>query len=201
VIAREATRDRPDADIIVSDRPGLALAVQAADCVPLLVADRRTGAVAAAHAGWRGMAAGVPTAAVAALVRELDSRASDLVAAIGPSIGACCYEVGSEVRDAFRASFPGGEWTPWFLQRPMTSSDNPSMPRVARVKRPDRWFFDAWTSTRAQLERAGVPADQIFGAELCTASHPDAFCSYRRDGAPAGRLAGAIMAGLPRRRP
>ena len=100
-------RERPNppaADIIVSNDPAVAIAIQTADCVPILIADRRTGAVAAAHAGWRGLAAGVPRVAVDALVREFGSRPADLIAAAGPSIGACCYEVGEDVRRAFRGS-------------------------------------------------------------------------------------------------
>jgi YfiH family protein len=176
VIADEGEGTQPVADIIISNRSDLALAVQAADCVPLLVADRRTGAVAAAHAGWRGLAVKVPGTTIAALARQFGSHPADLVAAIGPSIGPCCYEVGADVRDTFGEAFPAGESDDWF----------------ARGARPDKWFFDTWTSARAQLEAAGVPPDQVFEAGLCTASHPDVFCSYRRDGQVAGRIAGAI---------
>jgi YfiH family protein len=93
----------PEADVLVGDDPHMALTVRAADCVPLLIADRAGGAVAAVHAGWRGTAAGAATAAVEALARDFGSRPQDLVAAIGPSIGACCYQVGSELVDAFSA--------------------------------------------------------------------------------------------------
>jgi YfiH family protein len=200
VVAREAEgeRDAADqADVIVADAPNLGLAVQAADCVPLLMADERTAAVAAAHAGWRGLAAGVPSAAVAALAREFGSRPSDLVAAIGPSIGACCYEVGTEVRDRFEAAGFGRDWIArWFWAEPRPSSRNPSMPGLPRPLRQKHWFFDGWSAARDQLEEAGVPAARIFVAELCTASHPDTLCSYRREGSAAGRLAGAIR---PRR--
>jgi YfiH family protein len=95
---------RPEADVLASDNPDVALAVRAADCVPLLIGDPRTGAVAAVHAGWRGTAAGAAAAAVDALTREFSARPRDLVAAIGPSIGACCYEVGAELKDAFLAA-------------------------------------------------------------------------------------------------
>src|SRR5256885_2223149 len=98
------SRDLPDADIILSDDPALALAIQTADCMPLLFADRRTGHVAAAHAGWRGLAARVPEAAVGALVCELACRVDDLVVAIGPSICADRYEVGEDVRQTFEAA-------------------------------------------------------------------------------------------------
>jgi YfiH family protein len=202
VVARQAAVERADADIIVSDNPDLALAVQAADCVPILIADRRTGAVAAAHAGWRGLSVRVPAAAVAALGREFASQRKDLVAAIGPSIGACCYEVGAEVFQRFvRTGFTSDQIGRWFLPRPAPSARNATWPSLASLPTPreDHWYFDAWASAREQLEAAGIPAGQIFVAELCTASHPEWLCSYRRDGSPAGRMAGAIRS--PRRRP
>ena len=104
-----------DADIIVANDPAAVLAIQTADCVPLLIADRRTGAVAAAHAGWRGMAARVPVVAVHALASTFGSRPGDLVAAIGPSISGSCYEVGGEVRERFTtAGFPAPKLERWF---------------------------------------------------------------------------------------
>ena len=185
----------PAADIIVSNDPATAIAVQTADCVPLLVADRRTGAVAAAHAGWRGLAARVPEVAVQGLAREFGSRPADLLAAVGPSIGACCYEVGEEVRARFEAAgISEPQLGRWFTSGPRPSDKNPSMPRLPANRRADRWFFDGWAATRAQLESAGIPSDQIYVAELCTASHADTLCSARRDGSRAGRLAGAIRA-------
>ncbi len=69
---------------------------------------------------------------------------------------------------------------------------------LKRAPRPDHWFFDGWSATREQLIEAGVPAAQIFGAGLCTASHPDVLCSYRRDGSPSGRIVGAIRCGMRR---
>jgi hypothetical protein len=190
---------RPDADVIVSNDPSLALAIQAADCVPLLVVDRATGVVAAAHAGWRGLAAGVPGVIIAALAREFGGRPADLVAVAGPSVGACCYEVGADVLDAFRrGGFEEAVLRRWFLQTPRPTDRNPSMPGLPDARRADRWFFDGWAATRHQLEAAGVPAGQIYSAGLCTASHPDAWCSYRRDGRAAGRIAGAIRCATPR---
>src|SRR3954468_2304705 len=190
-----ATGLPPHADILVTDEAELGVAVQAADCVPLLLADRRTGAVAAAHAGWRGMAARVPRAAVDAMRREFSTRPEDLVAALGPSIGACCYEVGSEVYDTFAAeAFGTRDLERWFFREPRPSARNPSMPLPA--PRVDRWFFDGWASVEAQLAAEGVPRAQILRADLCTASHPDLLPSYRRDGKAAGRIAAAI---IPRR--
>src|SRR6185503_13126141 len=111
--------NRQKADALVSDDPDVAIAVRAADCVPLLMADTRTGAVAAVHAGWRGTAAGAATAALDAMTREFDSRPEDVIVAIGPSIGACCYEVGSELVDAFAAAGHARHLVDrWFAARP-----------------------------------------------------------------------------------
>ena len=169
----------PDADIVASDDPSLALAIQVADCVPILVADRRTGVVAAAHAGWRGLAARVPLETVQALAHRFDSAPADLVAALGPSISAARYEVGADVRRAFdEAGFGGGELARWF----------------GDGVRPEHWQFDGARSARDQLEAAGVLRTQIFACALCTAEHADLFCSYRRDWKDAGRMAAVIRA-------
>jgi len=198
VLVHRATRPAAapaDADIIVSDDGETAIAIQSADCVPLLLADSRTGAVAAAHAGWRGTARRVAAVAVHAMTTAFGSRPADLVAAVGPSIGACCYQVGNEVRDRFVAEgFPEAEVSRWFFPSARPSSGNPSMPGLPPMPGRDRWYLDLWSATRDQLEKSGVRPDQIFVAGLCTASH-EAFCSYRRDGARAGRLASAIRAG------
>jgi YfiH family protein len=188
----DAAANPAEADIIVSADGRAALAIQTADCVPLLLADRRTGAVGAAHAGWRGMAARVPQAAIDALAREFGTRPDDVVAVIGPSIGACCYEVGADVRNAFSQSgFTNDEISRWFFDAPRPTMENPSMAALPAVRRPDHWFFDGWAATRHQLERAGVPVGQIHVAQLCTASHAS-LCSYRRDGASAGRMAATV---------
>ncbi|MGE5243854.1 MAG: peptidoglycan editing factor PgeF [Betaproteobacteria bacterium] len=190
-----APRSRPEADAIVSDDPEVAIAIQVADCVPLLIADRRVGALAAVHGGWRGTAARVAVEAVEAMHRSFASRPEDLIAAIGPAIGACCYEVGRVVRERFvAAGFEQSTIARWFHERPLAIAGNPPMPGLPATPRPDHWFFDGWTATRDQLLDAGVPAAQIHTARLCTASHPQVLCSYRRDGRAAGRLAAAIRA-------
>ena len=190
----------PDADIIVSNDPAVAIAIQTADCATILIADRRTGAVAAAHAGWRGLAGGVPRVTVEALGREFGSRSADLVAAVGPSIAACCYEVGPEVRQRFeKAGWPESTTSGWFFERAQPTKRNPSMAGLRTEPRPGHWYFDSGRAAGDQLESAGVARDQIFVADLCTASHPDTLCSYRRDGSGAGRMAGAIRARGARR--
>lgn len=191
LIAETGREPPPGADIIITRDAARAIAVRAADCAPLLIVDRRRGAVAAAHAGWRGMALRAPVTAVEALAGAYGCRPADLLAAVGPSIGACCYQVGPDVREAFGKAFVDHEPIDrWFLDRPMADERNP--PLRGLDARPERWFFDGWAAVRAQLTLAGVPADQIFVAELCTASHPHLFCSFRRDGPLAGRLAAVI---------
>jgi hypothetical protein len=173
-----AAKARAEADIAISDDPDIAMAIQTADCVPLLLADRATGAVAAAHAGWRGLAARVPLRTVEAMKTAFGTRPLNLIVAAGPSIGAARYEVGGEVRSRFETEFGAARIAPWF-QRPT---------------RPGHFAFDGWASARDQLLEAGVEATAIFMANLCTADHPALFCSYRRDGKGAGRMAAAIRA-------
>jgi YfiH family protein len=173
---RDASWPRPQADVVVSDDRARAIGVRVADCAPVLLADRRTGAVAAAHAGWRGTVQRAAVAAVEALTREFGSNPTDLVAAIGPCLGPCCGEVGEEVVCAFQDA--GHDQTAierWF-------SAGPS----------GRPYVDLWRANADQLEQAGVPPDQIHVARLCTRTHADIFHSYRAAREKAGRMLGAI---------
>jgi len=180
----------PDADIALGRDPSYALVVKVADCVPLLLADPVTGSVAAVHAGWRGTAASAAGRAVAMLAARWAAEPRDLVAAVGPSIGPCCYEVGEDVRAAFRAAGHHDEaLARWFATVAAPAGE-------AR-----RWRLDLWAATREQLLSAGLDPARIHVARLCTASHPDLFCSYRRDGPRAGRLAGVIRSKGPQPRP
>jgi YfiH family protein len=175
----------PEADAFVSSNPDIAVAIRVADCVPLLMADRRRGVVAAVHAGWRGTAAGAAVAALDALEREFGTQPADVVAAIGPSIGPCCYEVGSELVDAFAAA--GHERSlidRWFLA--------PAPERGSR-ERP-KLRLDVVGANRDQLLLAGVPEAHIHVSGLCTAMHLDVLTSYRVEKDAAGRLAGVIRA-------
>jgi YfiH family protein len=174
-VAGRGETTRPEADILVSDDPAVALAVQVADCVPLLMAVRRSGAVAAVHAGWRGTAAAAGPAALAVLRREFGARPEDVVVALGPSIGACCYDVGTELIEAFRSAGFAGQVDRWF------SRDGSGALRL-----------DLWLANRDQLQAAGVRPDDIHESRLCTASHPTLFASYRRDGAGTGRIAAVV---------
>jgi YfiH family protein len=169
---------RPDADAIVSDDPSVALVVRVADCAPILLADVSTGAVGAIHAGWRSTMHRIADAAVATMRIRFGTNPIDLVAAIGPSLGVCCGEMGDEVVDAFRtAGHDSTALERWFTQEP--------------GRRP---HFDLWRANRDQLQHAGVPPSSIHVSGLCTRNHPDIFHSYRAAGLEAGRMAAVIRA-------
>lgn len=180
----------PRADMALSNDPAFGLAVQTADCVPLLLGDPRTGSAAAVHAGWRGMVARAPASAVQRLTSAFGARPGDIVAAAGPSIGPCCYEVGADVREAFEsAGHTTAQIERWFL------------PMKGRQAAQGKWLLDLWTATSEQLAEAGVAPERVHLARLCTACRADLFCSYRRDGPRAGRQAAIIRAKGPRPRP
>lgn len=159
----------PDADASVSSEAGTLLAVETADCLPILIADGEAGRVAAAHAGWRGTASGVTRAAVRALL-EKGSKPRNLVAALGPCIGPCCYEVGMDVEEAF-----GAAGSAYFAPG-----------------RDGGKYLDVAAANRAQLLEAGCRASNIEHLDFCTRCRPDLFFSYRRDGAYAGRMISVI---------
>jgi polyphenol oxidase len=172
----DAATSRPEADAIVSNVPGVVLAVQVADCVPMLVADTERGVAGAVHAGWRGTCARVGTAAIETLTREFGSRAEDLFVAFGPSIGACCYDVGRDLIDAFRSvGAAESDLARWF-SRTATGSLR----------------LDLWAANRDQLIQSGVRPDRIYLSRLCTQTHADVFDSYRVAGTRAGRSIAAI---------
>jgi YfiH family protein len=167
-----------EADAIVSADPTRLLTVKVADCLPLLIADRRTGVVAAVHAGWRGTASGIARAAVERMRTRHGSSPEDLVAAIGPAIRACCYEVGPELRDAFASNGATPE----------------QLARWFGPGRADRLQLDVPLANVEQLLAAGIPSGQVHDSGLCTACHPAHFYSYRRDKGLAGRIIGFVMA-------
>ena len=190
--ASEPPAHAPEADGVMTDENGVALVVQVADCVPLLMADPRTGAIAAVHAGWRGTAANIAAAAVRRLQQQYGCRPEDLVAAIGPCSGACCDQVGPEVREAFLS--PPSRASP----APPASPASPRSPAdldgwfTPDPHRDDRLRFDGWTANHDQLIAAGLNPANVHVARLCTMTHLSHFYSYRAEGAGTGRLIGVI---------
>ena len=183
-------------DIAVSDDPGVVLCVKVADCVPILLADLRRGAVAAVHAGWRGTAAGASQVAVDALAEAFGTAPADIVAAIGPSIGPCCYRVGQDVRAAFEAAGRrDGALGAWFSSAPAVEARHgvPGTDPEAAGGGPAQ-FLDTWLASADQLRAAGVPDAQILVSRLCTSCHREIFHSYRVEGPAAGRMVGVIRA-------
>lgn len=175
---RASAWPRPEADAIVSDDAASAIGVRVADCAAILLADPHRGTVGAAHAGWRGAVQGAAGAAVRAMQETFGSRPVDLVAAIGPCLGACCGEVGGEVVDAFRTAGHGEEsLTRWF--------------QTGASGRP---HLDLALANADQLTRAGVPAHHVHVAGLCTKTHSAVLHSYRAHGGAAGRMVAVIRA-------
>ncbi len=169
---------RPNADAIVSNDSTAAIAIRVADCVPVLLAEETGRAVAAIHAGWRGVASRATIACVTALQTSYGVRPERIIAAVGPSIGPCCYEVSENTYQTFRqAGHHPTVLERWFEPRPS-----------------GKFHLDLWRATRDQLEGAGVMPDNIHIAELCTKTHADMFHSYRVRGTEAGRMVGIIGA-------
>jgi len=175
---------RLEADGLCADAPAVALAVFVADCIPALLADARTGAFAAVHAGWRGTVAGVLPAAVRALGERYGARAADVRVALGPAIGACCFEVGPEVVAAFEAVIPDARAAGIVLDGAGREAG-----RKARI--------DLKLANRVLLARAGVPPEAIDLGAPCTSCEEQRFYSYRRDAGRTGQHLGFIRRAPP----
>lgn len=183
--AGSVAQDLPAADAAWTTQPGLACCVLVADCLPVLLAARDGRAVAAAHAGWRGLAAGVLEATLQALQAGAGLRPDEISAWLGPSIGPQAFEVGSDVLAAFGQA-PEGPPSRYFTPR-VTPRARPA----ASADSPARWWANLPALAAARLQAAGVPAGAISQARCCTVSSPSDFFSFRRDGVT-GRMAAAI---------
>jgi YfiH family protein len=160
--AEDTRSEREHCDALTTRARGVLLGVKTADCVPVLLGDARTGACAAVHAGWRGTLAEIVKRALAAMREEFGAEPRDVRAALGPAALACCYEVGHEVIEAFRAKFPNADslFTP---------------------TREGHALADIQLANRRQLAESGVAAERIHALPLCTICRPELFFSYRRD--------------------
>jgi YfiH family protein len=159
------------ADIILTDNPAVTLLMRFADCVPIMLVDSRSGAIALAHAGWLGTVLGAAQSAVAALQEHCGSDVRDVYAGLGPSIGPDHYEVGEEVLHDFDDAFPG-EWEHHFQRRG------------------GQLYLDLWSANEAQLRSAGV--ERIEVARLCTACDLGRWYSHRAERGMTGRFGAAL---------
>jgi hypothetical protein len=196
--ALDAAKNGCRGDALFTRERGVLLAVQTADCVPVLLVDTKRHAVAAVHAGWRGTLQRIAAKTLGRMQMEFGTKAKDVIAALGPSIGRCCYEVGPEVATEFCAQFPNarewfdgqfdaaaaGEndpnWLPWLTMRP-----------PGHALPPRRVHLDLIAANRAILIDAGIAEKNIFASGFCTACRTDLFFSHRRE-QTTGRMMAAI---------
>jgi YfiH family protein len=176
--AGDARGDTIYCDAIVSNAPGVLAGVKTADCVPVLLGDSKTGAFAAVHAGWRGALATIAMKTLRRMFSEYGTSSRDVCVAIGPAAGACCYEVGTDVIDEYRNTFPDQD--------------------LFTTTRAGHACINLLEANRAQLISAGVESDNIHVAPLCTMCRTDLFFSYRREKSVHGRV-GRLMSVIGRR--
>jgi len=191
--------DPPAGDGLMTAEPGILLTIRIADCLPLLLVDPRRRVVAAVHAGWRGALARIIEKAVGDVRRAFGSDPQDLIAAVGPSIRACCYEVGEEVVEAFHGTFADADC---FFQelpnRPEAATDRHSILFLSAYPpghAPEHFpaaRLDLTAVARHQLASAGVLPANIGVADYCTSCRTDLFFSHRQEGGRTGRQAAAI---------
>lgn len=160
-------------DAMVTDREGLALVITTADCLPIFIADPVRRAVAAVHAGWRSTLKGIAAKGLATLVRVYGSRPADCVAAIGPGILGCCFEVDEPVMGPLRAAVPDWE-------------------ACVRPSRPGHWLLDLAALNARFLTEGGLPPGATHQTGLCTACRTDLFYSYRAEKPVTGRMMSAL---------
>ena len=199
--AADADRKTPrKADGLVTDEAGFLIAIQTADCIPVLVADRRKRVAAAFHAGWRGTVKRIVESGVGRMKMEYGSRPADLVAAIGPGIGACCYAVGEEVLSEFESQFsyarelfrevfdadPVRKKYPMLFLTQRAPGHSPIGPNL---------HVDLVEANRRQLIAAGVSPVSIRVVRGCTQCRQDLFFSHRGSRGHCGRMMAVIGIG------
>ena len=189
----------PDAplngDGLITRTPGILIAVQTADCLPVILVDTRQRAVGVFHAGWRGTFKRIIEKAVGEMRRWFGTEPRDINASIGPGIHHCCYEVGPELREKFESQFPyGAELFREFGESDVVRERYPLLFLTARApghsELPKKIFLDLVEANRQQLLRVGVAAENITSSDLCTSCRVDLLFSYRAEKGTTGRLMG-----------
>jgi polyphenol oxidase len=184
-------------DAVITQTPGLLLSVQTADCVPILIVDPKRRVVAAVHAGWKGTLRRIAGKTAGQMQMLYGSHPKDLVAALGPGIARCCFEVGPEVVKEFDSQFAAAqEWFEGPYEAMVSGEDrNPlawlTMMPPGHVPPPPRAMLDLHAANRTILLEAGLAPQNIFASDLCTATRTDLFFSYRRE-RETGRMMAAI---------
>jgi hypothetical protein len=184
-------------DGMISDTPRLLLSVQTADCLPILLVDSKQKSVAAIHAGWRGTLQRIAMKAVGKMRMEFGTRPGNVIAALGPSIGPCCYEVGYEVAREFDSQFAGAAL--WFDEKfeTLAAGDDPNplpwltMAPPGHPAHPPRTRLDLAAANREILIGAGLRPENIFVSGLCTSCRIDLFFSHRKE-TNTGRLLNSL---------
>jgi YfiH family protein len=184
-------------DGLLTDQPGVLLGIQTADCIPVLVADRKNRAVAAFHAGWRGTLARIVENGVGRMRLEFGSKPEHLIASIGPGIGQCCYSVGDEVREQFESQFP---YAPELFHEVYDSDPvkekYPMLFLTARAPGHSElgpgMHLDLVEANRRQLLAAGLKKGSIFVTGQCTGCNTDRFFSHRMEQGFTGRMMSVI---------
>jgi polyphenol oxidase len=163
-----------DYDAIVTSRTNLAVCIKTADCVPVFIVDRMKKIIAVVHAGWKGSALEITAKVVRLLLEKYGSSPGDILTAIGPSIGQCCFEVDTPTANTF------------FEQKNNEAFLFPGA-------RPNKWMLDLAEANRRQILNCGIPEANIDVSDLCTACRQDLFFSHRGSGGIAGRQVNFIM--------
>ncbi len=189
--------ESPRGDALITCERGVLLVVQTADCIPILLADTKRRAVAAVHAGWRGTLSCIAEKTLGRMRMEFGTRPDDVIAALGPGIGKCCYEVGPAVAVEFQARFPNArEWFDGPFDALASDEDPNPLPWLTMMPPghqppPPRVHLDLTAANRAILAAAGVPPARIFSSGYCTSCRADLLFSYRRE-----RFTGRQMAAI-----
>jgi hypothetical protein len=193
--AFSAVRGQPcKGDAAITNEMGLLLGTQTADCVPILLVDPKKRVVAAIHAGRRGTLSRIAQKTVGRMQQEFRSKPTDVLAAIGPSIGPCCYEVGAEFVTKFTSQFADAQ--EYFDEARSGEEPNPlqwlNMKPPGHQPPPKNVHLDLRKANQSQLVAAGLRVKNIFTSDLCTACRSDLFFSYRKEGLLSGRMLSVI---------
>lgn len=172
VKAEQNLNNKPCADAAITTKPNTICAIRTADCLPILICDKNGTEIAAIHAGWRGLAAGI----ISATCKQFSSAMQDCLVWLGPAIGPSAFEVGLDVLEAFVSC----GWSKAHIEQGFVSQPK------------QKWLGNLYHLAKISLQELGIRADNIYGGEWCTFSDPQRFYSYRRSSSEVGRMVSLI---------